>query len=179
MGVVFTAMVWTACGGGTPPEMMTSTNGPDATLDSLNQAIKDEPDNYKHYISRSKYLSSKSRFADALRDLDRALGLDSMQAEIYLEKGELYWMQKDVKNAFAQYKKSIEKNNQYVPGLIKTASIEIVLNNYDQALKYLDDALKVEVTNPEVYYFKGRLFKTKGDTATIPGHWPVMIPLHR
>jgi tetratricopeptide (TPR) repeat protein len=178
IGIVITAMLWTACGGGSSPEMMSSANGSDATLDSLNQAIKDEPDNYKHYISRSKYLSSKSRFADAIRDLDRALGLDSMQAEIYVEKGEVYWMQKDVKSAYAQYKKSVEKNNQYVPGLIKTASIEIVLNNYDQALKYLDDALKVEVTNPEVYYFKGRLFKTKGDTATAISSYQTAVELN-
>jgi tetratricopeptide (TPR) repeat protein len=178
IGMTLTVMVWTACGGGNAPEMMTSANGPDATLDSLNQAIKDEPDNYQHYIARSKYLSSKQRFADALRDLDRALGLDSTQAEIYVEKGELYWMQKDVKNAYIQYKKSVEKNNQYVSGLIKTASIEIVLNNYDQALKYLDDALKVEVTNPEAYYFKGRLFKTKGDTATAISSYQTAVELN-
>ncbi len=154
----------TSCGSSSSPVSVQSKNGPDSLLEAFNQQILEDPDNYVHYVDRARYLGQISQFADAFKDIQRAMELDSNKAIVHYEKGELYWKQQDVKNAFECYKKSIAKEPQYVDGLIKTASIEILLNNFDVAMGHLDNVLKVEMTNSQAYYFKARLFKAKKDT---------------
>jgi len=162
--MVAVGILSTGCGSSNAPQSVQSKNGPDSVLTALNQRILDDPENYINYVDRARYLGQISQFADAFKDIQRAMELDSNKAVVHYEKGELFWKQQDVQHAFLCYKKSIEKEPQYVDGLIKTASIEILLNNFDVAMDHLDNVLKVQMTNPQAYYFKARLFKAKKDT---------------
>ena len=164
VSVALLSFVLLGCGSSSAPASVQSKNGPDSLLEVFNQRILGDPDNYLNYVDRARYLGEISQFADAYKDIQRAMELDSSKALVHYEKGELYWKQQDVKHAFECYKKSIEKEPQFVDGLIKTASIEILLNNYDVAMGHLDNVLKTEVTNSQAYYFKARLFKAKKDT---------------
>lgn len=156
---------------------VSSVNGKDSILDALNADILNHPNEYVYYVNRARYLGQKEQFADAMRDIERALELDSNQAVVYFERGEIYWKKQEVKLAYESYKKSIEKDPQYADGIIKKASIDIVLNNFDEALGLLDRALKIQVTNPRPYYFKGRLFKAKGDTTLAISSYQTAVEL--
>ena len=163
MGLTFST-TFSSCHSGNAPTEVQSKNGPDSLLAAFNKRILDDPENYLLYLERARYLGQISQFGDAFKDVQRAMELDSSKAEVYYEKGELYWRQQDINKAFACYKRSIEKQPDFVNGLIKTASIEILLNNFDVAMTHLDNVLKMEVTNSQAYYFKARLFKAKRDT---------------
>jgi tetratricopeptide (TPR) repeat protein len=154
-----------------------SVSGKDSILDLLNSEILNHPDDFVHYVNRARYLGQKEQFADAMRDIERALELDSNQAITYYERGEIYWRKQEVKLAYESYKKSIAKDPQFTDGIIKKASIDIVLNNYSEALNLLDQALKIQVTNPIPYYFKGRLFKAKGDTTLAISSYQTAVEL--
>lgn len=170
--------VWLLSSCGNPsPTIVKSQQGQDSILDALNEQILQHPDDFIHYVNRARYLGQKEQYADAIRDIERALALDSNQAIAYYERGEIYWKKQEVKLAYNSYQKSIEKNPQFSDGLIKKASIDIVLNNYDQAMDLLDEALKIKVTNPIPYYFKGRLFKAKGDTALAISSYQTAVEL--
>jgi tetratricopeptide (TPR) repeat protein len=154
-----------------------SVNGKDSILDLLNAEILNHPEEFVHYVNRARYLGQKEQYSDAMRDIERALELDSNQAITYFERGEIYWKKQEVKLAYESYKKSILKDPQFTDGIIKKASIDIVLNNFSEALNLLDQALKIQVTNPIPYYFKGRLFKAKGDTTLAISSYQTAVEL--
>ena len=170
--------IWILSSCGNPsPTQVKSQHGQDSILDVLNAQIIQNPEDFIHYVNRARYLGQKEQYADAIRDIERALALDSNQAITYYERGEIYWRKQEVKLAYQSYQKSVEKDPLFSDGLIKKASIDIVLNNYDQALDLLDEALKIKVTNPIPYYFKGRLFKAKGDTALAISSYQTAVEL--
>ena len=179
IGVYLSMTMWVLLGcGESQPHQPRSLTGSDSILDGLNAMILEHPEEFIHYVNRAKYLGEKQQFADAMRDIERALELDSNQAITYYERGEIYWKKQDVKAAYQSYEKSIQKDPQFSDGLIKKASVDIVLNNYDMALDLLDQALKLNMTNPLPYYFKGRLFKAKGDTAVAISSYQTAVELN-
>ena len=136
----------------------------DSLLRALNQRIIDNPNDYSAYLDRARYWGDRMMYPNAYSDIQRAIGVDSTKADIYLLRGELYFKQEKVKEAYDDYSTCLRYDSLYVPGLLKKTGIDIVLGNYDLARLQLSTALKVNEFESEAYYLKGRLFKTMGDT---------------
>jgi tetratricopeptide (TPR) repeat protein len=136
----------------------------DSILRSINQRIIDNPNDYAIYLERARYWGDRAMFPNAYTDILRAIGIDSTKADIYLLRGELYFKQEKVKEAYDDYTTCLRYDSINVQGLLKKTGIDIVLGNYDIAKSQLNTALKVNEFEPEAYYLKGRLFKTLGDT---------------
>ena len=76
--------VWLLSSCGNPsPTIVKSQQGQDSILDALNEQILQPPDDFIHYVNRARYLGQKEQYADAIRDIERALALDSNQAIAY------------------------------------------------------------------------------------------------
>lgn len=136
----------------------------DSLLRAINQRIIDNPNDYGAYLERARYWGDRAMYTNAYLDVQRAIGIDSTQADIYLVRGELYFKQEKVKEAYDDYSTCLRYDSLNVKGLLKKTGIDIVLGNYDIAKNQLNTALKVNEFEPEAYYLKGRLFRTLGDT---------------
>ena len=136
----------------------------DSLLRAINQRIIDNPNDYTAYLERARYWGDRSMYPNAHADILRAIGIDSTKADIYLLRGELYFKQEKVKEAYDDYSTCLRYDSLNVKGLLKKTGIDIVLGNYDIAKTQLNTALKVNEFEPEAYYLKGRLFRTLGDT---------------
>lgn len=136
----------------------------DSTLRALNQRIMDNPNDYAAYLDRARYWGDRGFFPKAYEDILRAIGVDSTKADIYLLRGELYFKQEKVKEAYGDFTTCLRFDSLFVPGLLKKTGIDIVLGNYEIARSQLNTAIRVNEYEPEAYYLRGRLYKTMGDT---------------
>ncbi len=136
----------------------------DSTLSSINARIEADPNNFKNYLERAEYFSQISNFVDALRDVERAMAIDSTQGEIFLKKGDIHSKMLDEKKAYKDYSQCILLEPKNTDCLLKKAYLDIVLKNYPLALSLINDALKINETLPYAYYLKGKLYKETGDT---------------
>ena len=136
----------------------------DSLLRAINQRIIDNPNDYSPYLERARYWGDRTMYPNAYADILRAIGIDSTKADIYLLRGELYFKQEKIKEAYDDFGTCLRYDSLNIPGLLKKTGIDIVLGNYDLARLQLNTALKVNEFESEAYYLKGRLFKTMGDT---------------
>ena len=136
----------------------------DSLLRTINQRIIDNPNDYTAYLERARYWGDRAMFPNAYTDILRAIGIDSTKSDIYLLRGELYFKQEKVKEAYDDYSTCLRFDSLSVQGLLKKTGIDIVLGNHDVARRQLNTALRVNEFEPEAYYLRGRLYKTMGDT---------------
>jgi tetratricopeptide (TPR) repeat protein len=136
----------------------------DSVLRALNQRIMDNPNDFSAYLDRASYWGDRELYPKAFEDILRAIGIDSTQATIYELRGDLYFKQQKVKEAYDDYSTCVRRDSLYVKGLLKKTGIDIVLGNYEIARGQLNTAIRVNEYEPEAYYLRGRLYKTMGDT---------------
>ncbi|MDZ4822573.1 MAG: tetratricopeptide repeat protein [Flavobacteriales bacterium] len=149
----------------------------DATLTAINERIKSDPANYQNYLERAKYFGGRERYKDALEDISRALKADSTKGDIYLYRGEVYWFQKNIDGAYDSFEDCIRFENSNTDCLLKKASIDIALDNYDKALEHINNALRADEQLPYAYYLKGRLYKSIQDTTLAASSYQTAIEL--
>lgn len=136
----------------------------DSTLFQLNSKIEADPSNFKNYLDRAEYFAEIANYVDALKDIERAIAIDSTQGEIFLKKGNIHAKMLDEKTAYKDYTQCILLDSKNTDCILKKAYLDIVLKNYPLALSLINDALRINETLPYAYYLKGKLYKETGDT---------------
>lgn len=139
---------------------------PMSQLDSLSAAIVEEPNNANTYYKRALYFHNEGEFEQALSDIDRALIVDSLIAEFHYVKGNIFYDEQIIKNAFESYQKALELDPEHESTLLKLSQIELILKHYDLAIEMVNKALRLNPMNPSSYYLKGFIYLDGGDTAT-------------
>ena len=170
--VLFTALLLQAWGcGHNDATNNNETNGAtpaatvDAELEALNQRIKDDPSNFQNYLDRAKYYGARQQYDLALADVSRALATDSTKGAIYDYRGQLKFLRQDIRGAYDDYSLCLTVEAQNTDCLLHKAEIDIILKNYDIAMKHINDALRVDERIAKGYYLKGRLYAASGDTS--------------
>lgn len=136
----------------------------DTTLERLNRQIETYPDNYKNYLARAEYYGGIQNYANAMKDIERAILADSTKSEIYLLKGDIHFKMMNEKEAYREYQHCLQFDPQNTDCLLKKAAMDILLKNYSLAITHINDALRINDALPYAYYLKGRLYKETGDT---------------
>ena len=89
----------------------------------------------------------------------------NFRASEYKKKGDEGVLQKDYLSAIDNYKKAIEKNNNYLPALINLGNLLRDTENYDSAFDYLERAYTIDRKNKDTLAGIIRLFlKTRDIT---------------
>ncbi len=148
----------------TKAETNTSTDT-DPTLDSINKLIINNVNDIDLYLKRSDWLKENGQLDDAFKDLRKAKRIDSTNAEIYLRAGRIMFDNQ----SYAEAKNNFETCLKYDPTnkfcLLENAKMELLLENYPQALEKINQALKTDKYFSDAYYWKGRYYEIVGDTA--------------
>jgi tetratricopeptide (TPR) repeat protein len=76
----------------------------------------------------------------------------------------VYFILGQTDNSLNSYKKAFEIDRNKIQPLLSLAEAYLVLQDYEQSLRYLDLAASVDVNNPKTYYLKGILKMETGDT---------------
>ncbi len=134
-------------------------------LKELNEEIRSSPKNPDLYFERSGVKKRMGRIDPALDDIGRALRLDSTRSVFHQRKAALHFRQQDVKNAVKEYRKAIALDGENIEALVGLAEIYLATRQYQKAIDYANEALKVDQHHPRPYTIKGLVHQRTGDTA--------------
>jgi len=100
----------------------------------------------------------KKNVAKALTLLEKALELDSKNAEIYLIYGDAHLENNDGSNAISQYKMAQELNPKSPSAKLRLGNLWIRARNYSEAIDYYKEAIAIDPDFAPAYLELGVLY---------------------
>lgn len=162
-----------ACNNKPKPETENTSQEPKAPV-SVNDAIQLLTDsitmdstNARLYVSRAKAYFASEQIGQAMIDINKSLQLDPNNIDTYLLLADVYYALGDQDNISATLNKAVEINSLDARPLVKLAELNLLQQNFNLAIGYVDKALGLSSYNPRAYFVKGVCYMAaKQDTAS-------------
>lgn len=135
------------------------------TLALLSQDIKNKPASAAPYLARANYFLRKDSLNLALNDVNKALGIDENNAEVYGVLSEVYLYSGKVQRALDAAKKAQELNPADSKYEVMMARIYLTMSDYKQTFESLRKALKKNPEDADALFISGLANEEMGDTA--------------
>ena len=159
------------------PAIQVDSSQHSVKLQAMADAIKADPSNAQHYLDRAALLRSAAKWELAMEDLERALRLDTMNAEVMANQG-LYEMdQAKFNESYKAYERCLTRSPEHVPCLLGQAEIELLLSKYSEAIALINKALRIDEYSTKGYWLKGIYHKETGDTTKARSSYATVIDL--
>lgn len=162
-----------ACNNTPKPEQITDPQEPAAPV-TVNEAIQiltdsiamDSTDAHL-YLSRAKAYFANEQVGQAMVDINQSLRLDPNNVETYLLLADLYYAMGDEANIASTLNRAVEINSMDARPLVKLAELNLLQQNFNLAIGYVDKALGLSSYNPRAYFVKGMCYMAaKQDTVS-------------
>ncbi len=111
------------------------------------------------YLQRAKCNHALGNKAEAMKELNYAASIDNTLADIYVEMGEIYASNNDLKGSDSTFNKALLYDNKNYNALMGLAKLYIGNNKDREAIQKLDQAIAVdgEKTEPYLLRYKANL----------------------
>lgn len=134
-----------------------------SALDICNELLAESANNPSVLGVRSLIYTAMGNYDQAKQDADKAISIDKTSDRAHYAKAEvLYYGQKDYNLALQQYNAAIRSNVQMTEAYAGKARALMGLQNYKDAMKVAEDAIKNLKDDPELYYVRGLLNYQRG-----------------
>ena len=118
------------------------------------------------YVSRAKAYFANEQIGQAMIDINKSLQLDPNNIDTYLLLADVYYALGDQGNIASTLNRAVEINSLDARPLVKLAELNLLQQNFNLAVGYVDKALQLSSYNPQAYFVKGMCFMAaKQDTA--------------
>ncbi|KAI6030245.1 mitochondrial outer membrane translocase receptor TOM70 [Pisolithus marmoratus] len=97
--------------------------------------------------------------------VDQGVSWDIGRAEALNLRGTFKFLTSDIKGAKADLEQSLALNPSLTQSLVKLASVHMEEGNHAQAMECFDNAIKVDSSDPDVYYHRGQVHFITNDYA--------------
>ena len=136
-----------------------------AAMDICNTLLAESASDPSVLGVRSQIHTAMGKYDLAKQDADKALSIDNNSDRAHYAKAELlFYGQKDYKQALQQYDAAIKSNAQMTEAHAGKARAYMGLQNYKDAMKVIEDAIKASFRNDaELYYIRGLLYYQRGN----------------
>lgn len=141
----------------------TTNKGVEPTVANIDSLINVHPDSIPYLVFRGNLAIKDYRFSDALADGAKAFRLDSTRVDARMLYGQSMLNKEDrtlddVANAQRHFQYIILKDPKNTDALVNLASTYRLLQDVDNAFKYVNDALRIDKKKREAYALKGSLY---------------------
>ena len=133
-------------------------------LDSLSAAIAAAP-RPDALNRRAQIYSERGQYREALADMKSALTMDTTKAPYFVTLGNLYLALAGAPAAEDAYKKALRLDSTNANALLGMGRVQYIKQKFPEAMRYLNASLRRDVNNPDVYFWKGMLYKGMGKAA--------------
>jgi tetratricopeptide (TPR) repeat protein len=134
-------------------------------LKAVNTELLESPDDAALYNKRAKIYFSLKQFPEAVHDSKRAVKLDSTKAEYYLTLIDTYFSQNNTRLAKELLEITAKKFPDNIEALLKLSELYFLVKQYQNAIDFVNKALKIDENLARAYYIKGSIYRESGDTA--------------
>lgn len=150
----------------------TTTNNTDniaqedtSAIEVLSLKIRETPTNDKLFAQRAELYFKENKIEEAINDYQIAHKLDTTNIDYYLKLAD-YQL---VLGYSEKVKNILSKGNKYFPDnldiILRLARLHLYVQQYKEASKYVEEALKINKHFAETYFIKALISKELGDTA--------------
>ncbi|HWB62968.1 MAG TPA: tetratricopeptide repeat protein [Chitinophagales bacterium] len=157
------------CNKGNAVETVTKDSTINAGLDAVNADIHKDSLNPFLFYKRAHIYEANGDLKNATTDMFIALTLDSVRPEFYLYAADLFKKTGETKRGLELMNKAIVTDSMNTGFYVKASELAYIdttiPHNYRLALDYLNAAIDHNPQNADIYFYKGNVFKSIGDTA--------------
>ncbi len=133
----------------------------------LTDSIAVDSTDARLYMSRAKAYFANEQVGQAMVDINKSLQLDPKNVETYLLLADVYYALGDQENISATLNRAVEVDALDPRPLVKLAELNLLQQNFNVAVGYVDRALQLSSYNPEAYFVKGMCYMAaKQDTVS-------------
>ena len=133
-------------------------------LEELSDEIVDSPNDPNLYIKRALIYKKRNLLDLGLKDVDRAMSIDSTVSYFHTVKGDFFFSKGELRNARLAFENAIRFDETNTDALVKLGEVNFYLRRYEEALTHINDALREDDQLAQAYFLKGYIFKELGDT---------------
>jgi tetratricopeptide (TPR) repeat protein len=134
-------------------------------LVELNKKISESPSDPKAYNNRAKYYIKTNDLDLAYNDIRYSFKLDTGYMETYNVYADYYLRKGDPAQAKLLLEHAIQMNDKSVMTYVKLGQLYFFAKKYDVAFEKINTGLKINKYYAEGYFWKGMIYKEKGDMA--------------
>lgn len=133
-------------------------------LQALNDSILNDNKNADLYHRRAMYYLQHKEILNATDNMKVVLMLDSTKAKYYVTLGDIYFMQNNTRATRDLLLRGLTKTGSKIEVNTKLAELYFYVKQYEDAIKYVNQALKEDIHYAKSYFLKGMIYKESGDT---------------
>ncbi|MFC5270078.1 tetratricopeptide repeat protein [Adhaeribacter terreus] len=145
-------------------DLKTVADKPDVKIARLTEAIEREPKAAGLYAQRCRAYLDIKKNEEALKDAEKAISIDATNGEYFFLKAKAQRALNRLEAALSSAKAAETKNYRHAELYILMGEIFIIVKQYQQAIDYLNQALKLSSFNEFAYFYKGIVYAESGDT---------------
>lgn len=118
-------------------------------IDNINKSLEFKNDWEIPYFYRAVANQALENFDDAILDYTKAIQLNEKMVDAYYNRAKILLSRKDIENpdinrAVTDLEKALEFDPKFIEALYAMAATQKKLENYNEALIYLDRLLEIE-----------------------------------
>ena len=136
-----------------------------AALDKINALIQKDSMDHTLLYERAKLYYDNSYFDGAIEDLNRAISIDSLQADYYHLLSDTYLDYFRSREALSTMEKCVELFPERVASMLKLSETQLILKQYDESLQTCSNILSLNPQNAEAYFMMGMNLRSIEDIA--------------
>lgn len=126
--------------------------------------IGEDPQNPGLLHQRAKLHLQRMDVANAMIDMERVISMDTTNADYFLTLADVHLAASKPGKSRAALIKCLSLDPKNKLAYEKLAELYFFVQQYKDALKNLDEVLKLDITNPKAYFMKGMCYRDMGDT---------------
>ena len=136
-------------------DSITHISDPAMRIVALNKYVKSSPENAQLFILLSKAYNETGKLDSAVKNANLAIEKDTTQAAWYFYLSDLYMEKPSVKNATNILELLAIRQPKNKDVWVKIGELDIKSGKYDESIKNLEAALKLDRNNPDAYFWLG------------------------
>lgn len=162
---IFILVLITSCGGDeqkveSTDQSITNENGIVDSLKFYQEKLNADPNNPLVLFERAQYYIRRGNVEQAQFDLESALEKDSSILKVHKLYADVNLAKLNLEKSKYHYDYIIERDSANAGAYIGLGKLYAALNNSQQAIYYLGEALKINPYLPEPYFTKGLIYRS-------------------
>lgn len=164
IGLIFLLLL--AIGSCKPKDQDSEQDMSDPVIEELTERIEDDPKNARLYFTRAQNYLELGDVGKGLKDVTRAVQLDSLQPSYFHLMAEIYKSDLNMPGAIESLQASLHYTPRHVPTLIRLGRLYLESNQHKLADLAFLDALKEDQMYSDAWFYRGMVKKEVNDTSS-------------
>lgn len=133
----------------------------DLAIDELDRILEDEPENYDAYYDLGRVYFELGNYDLAIENFENVIKFKSDNEWVYFYLAQAYEANNEVDKAMSNHLKAINVNDKFYPSYKKVGILFLARTDYDDAIEYFEDYIKLGVPDEEVKSIKNTIERIK------------------